>query len=146
MSNWYLQTGKDSDVVISSRVRLARNLEAYNFPNKNLKDESKKVYEKLEEITPSLGYGLKFLKLDNIDDITKISLMEKHLISPDFAMNSKPNKAIIINDDENICIMVNEEDHMRIQVFTAGFELDNLVGLITEIDILMNQFALQRNI
>ena len=60
--------------------------------------------------------------------------MEKHLISPDFAMNSRPNKAIMINDEENICIMVNEEDHLRIQVFTAGFELENLVGLISEID------------
>ena len=134
MSNWYLQNGKDSDVVISSRVRLARNLVEYNFPNKHLKDESKEVLNKLEEITPSLGYGLKFLKLDNMDDITKISLMEKHLISPDFAMNNKPNKAIIINDDENICIMVNEEDHLRMQVFSAGLELENLVGLMTEID------------
>ena len=133
MSNWYLQNGKDSDVVISSRVRLARNLVEYNFPNKHLKDESKEVLNKLEEITPSLGYGLKFLKLENMDDITKISLMEKHLISPDFAMNSKPNKAIIINDDENICIMVNEEDHLRMQVFSAGLELENLVGLMTEI-------------
>lgn len=134
MSNWYLQSGKDSDVVISSRVRFARNLIEYNFPSKYVKDESKNVFEKLEEITPSLGYGLKFLKLDNIDDVTKISLMEKHLISPDFAMNSRPNKAIMINDEENICIMVNEEDHLRIQVFTAGFELENLVGLISEID------------
>lgn len=134
MSNWYLQSGKDSDVVISSRVRFARNLMEYNFPSKYVKDESKSVFEKLEEITPSLGYGLKFLKLDNIDDVTKISLMEKHLISPDFAMNSRPNKAIMINDEENICIMVNEEDHLRIQVFTAGFELENLVGLISEID------------
>ena len=134
MSNWYLQTGKDSDVVISSRVRLARNLADFTFPNNKSKNETKKVFDKLEEISPSLGYGLKFLKLDNMDDITKISLMEKHLISPDFAMNNKPNKAIIINDDENICIMVNEEDHMRIQVFGSGLEIDNLVGLITEID------------
>ena len=134
MSNWYLQTGKDSDVVISSRVRFARNLVEYNFPNKNLKDESKKVFDKLEEIVPSLGYDLKFLKLDNMDDITKISLMEKHLISPEFAMNNKPNKAIIINEEENICIMVNEEDHLRIQVFSAGFDIENLVGLICEID------------
>ena len=59
MSNWYLQNGKDSDVVISSRVRLARNLVEYNFPNKHLKDESKEVLNKLEEITPSLGYGHK---------------------------------------------------------------------------------------
>lgn len=134
MSNWYLQNGKDSDIVISSRVRLARNLNQFNFPNKFIKDESKSVLDKIEEITPSLGYSLRFLKMENIDDITKISLMEKHLISPDFAMNSKPNKAILINDDENICIMINEEDHLRLQTFSAGLELENLVGLITEID------------
>lgn len=129
MSNWYLQNGKDSDVVISSRVRLARNLNKFNFPNNFIKDESKNVLDKLEEITPSLGYSLRFLKMENIDDITKISLMEKHLISPDFAMNSKPNKAILINDEENICIMVNEEDHLRVQTFSAGLELENLVRI-----------------
>ena len=65
MSNWYLQSGKDSDVVISSRVRAARNLAEYNFPNKMVRDDSKLVMDKLEEITPSLGYGLKFIKFTN---------------------------------------------------------------------------------
>ncbi|MBR2704444.1 MAG: protein arginine kinase [Clostridia bacterium] len=134
MSNWYLQTGKDSDIVISSRARLARNLAEFNFKNSYVKDESKKVLDKIEEITPSLGYGLKFLKMENIDYITKVSLMEKHLISPDFAMRDVKNQAILINDDENICIMVNEEDHLRLQVFSSGLEIENLVGLITEID------------
>lgn len=134
MSNWYLQNGKDSDIVISSRARLARNLAEFNFSNKYVKDESKSVMDKMEEITPSLGYGLKFCKMDNIDDITKISLMEKHLISPDFAMKNSSNKAILINDDENICIMINEEDHLRMQVFSSGLEIDNLVALVTEID------------
>lgn len=134
MSNWYLQNGKDSDIVISSRARLARNLAEFNFSNRYVKDESKSVMDKMEEITPSLGYGLKFCKMDNIDDITKISLMEKHLISPDFAMKNGGNKAILINDEENICIMVNEEDHLRIQVFSSGLEIDNLVALITEVD------------
>ncbi len=134
MSNWYLQTGKDSDIVISSRARLARNLAEFNFKNSYVKDESKKVLDKIEEITPSLGYGLKFLKMENIDYITKVSLMEKHLISPDFAMKDGKNQAILINDDENICIMVNEEDHLRLQVFSSGLEIENLVGLITEID------------
>ena len=134
MSNWYLQNGKDSDIVISSRARLARNLAEFNFSNKYVKDESKSVMEKMEEITPSLGYGLKFCKMDNIDDVTKISLMEKHLISPDFAMKNNSNEAILINDEENICIMINEEDHLRMQVFSSGLEIDNLVALITEID------------
>lgn len=134
MSNWYLQNGKESDIVISSRARLARNLAEFNFQNNIVKDESKSVLDKIEEITPSLGYGLKFCKMENIDDITKITLMEKHLISPEFAMKNKANQAVIINDDENICIMVNEEDHIRMQVFSAGFEIEHLLGLIAEID------------
>ena len=134
MSNWYLQTGKDSDVVVSSRARLARNLAEFNFKNSYTKDESKAVLDKLEEITPSLGYGLKLCKMDNIDYVTKVSLMEKHLISPEFAMKKGNNQAILINDEENICIMVNEEDHLRLQVFSAGFDVEHTVGLITEID------------
>ena len=134
MSNWYLQTGKDSDVVVSSRARLARNLAEFNFKNSYTKDESKAVLEKIEEITPSLGYGLKLCKMDNIDYVTKVSLMEKHLISPEFAMKKGNNQAILINDEENICIMINEEDHLRLQVFSSGFDVEHTVGLITEID------------
>lgn len=134
MSNWYLQNGKESDVVLSTRIRLARNIKEFEFPNRYSKEESKKILEKLEEITPSLGYGLKFIKLEDIDDITKISLIEKHLLSPEFAMSKEINKGILINDDENICIMINEEDHIRMQVFSAGLDLDNLLNLSIEID------------
>lgn len=134
MLNWYLQCGKDSDVVVSSRIRLARNFQKYQFPNKISIEESNNILQNLEEVVLSLGYGLKLLKLDNIDDITKISLIEKHLISPEFAMQENVNKAILINDDENICVMINEEDHLRIQVFSAGYELENLMKFAIEID------------
>ena len=134
MLNWYLQCGKDSDVVVSSRIRLARNFQKYQFPNKISIEESDNILQNLEEVVSSLGYGLKLLKLDNIDDITKISLVEKHLISPEFAMEENVNKAILINDDENICVMINEEDHLRIQVFSAGYELENLMKFAIEID------------
>lgn len=72
MANWYLQNGKESDVVISSRVRLARNLKEFRFPNKYSKEESAEILNKIKEITPSLGYGLKFINLKDIDDITKL--------------------------------------------------------------------------
>lgn len=134
MANWYLQNGKESDVVLSSRVRLARNITEFKFPNKYSKEESKKVLDKIREIMPSLGYGLKFIELKDIDDITKVSLIEKHLISPDFAMSKKENTAMLINEDENICIMINEEDHIRMQVFSAGFDIENLMNLAVEID------------
>lgn len=76
MSNWYLQNGKDSDVVISSRVRLARNLAEYNFIKKCSKEELEKILNDIKKIMPSLGYGLKFINLKDLDDITKISLVE----------------------------------------------------------------------
>ncbi len=134
MSNWYLQNGKDSDVVISSRVRLVRNLNGFKFLSKCSKEEQEKILEKIKEIVPSLGYGLKYLKLEDLDDITKLSLVEKHLISPEFVMNNNAKKAIIVNDEENICIMLNEDDHIKLQVFSSGQELENLMNLAIELD------------
>lgn len=134
MANWYLQNGKESDVVISSRVRLARNIKEFCFPNSYSNEESKMILNKIKDITPNLGYGLKFIELKDIDDITKISLIEKHLISPEFAMSKRENTAMLINEDENICIMINEEDHIRLQVFNSGFDIENLINLAVEID------------
>lgn len=134
MSNWYLQNGKDSDVVVSSRVRLTRNLAGFKFLNKCSKEEQEKILEKIKEVIPSLGYGLKYIKLDDLDDVTKLSLVEKHLISPEFVMQNNAQKAIVVNDEENICIMINEDDHLKLQVFSSGQELENLINLIVEID------------
>lgn len=134
MSNWYLQNGKDSDVVISSRVRLVRNLNGFRFLSKCSKEEQEKILEKVKEIIPSLGYGLKYIKLDDLDDVTKLSLVEKHLVSPEFVMQNNAQRAVIVNDEENICIMINEDDHLKLQVFSSGQELENLMHLIIEID------------
>ena len=131
--NWYLQSGKDADVAISTRVRLARNLSEFKF---NLKDKEsvKLLEEKIKDIPWTVGYGLKFFKLKDMDDITKMSLVEKNLISPEFALNKNELGSILINDDENICIMINEEDHLRIQVFSSGFDIENTLNLAKEVD------------
>ena len=134
MLNWYLQSGNESDVVFSTRIRFARNIEGYPFVNRYTKKDAIKIIEKLENIVPSLGYDLKLIKLKDLDDITKLSLVEKHLISPEFAYNKEEIGAILINDDENICIMINEEDHIRLQVLSAGLELENSLKLAMEID------------
>lgn len=134
MLNWYLQNGKESDVVVSSRIRLARNLREFPFITKAKKEDLEKIEEKIKEITPSIGYGIRFLKLKDIDDITKMSLVEKHIISPNFALKEESDGAILINDEENISIMINEEDHLRIQVLGAGFDIDNLMNFAVEID------------
>jgi protein arginine kinase len=139
MSNWYTQTGKNSDVVVSSRIRLARNIKGIPFVTKCKEEDLNKIINIMEEVVNSLGYGLKLFKMDKIDNITKLSLVEKHLISPEFISNSRNVvtqnlKAVLVNEDENICIMINEEDHLRIQVFSAGLDLENLKNLVVEID------------
>lgn len=132
--SWYLQNGKDSDVVISTRIRLVRNIKGIPFTTKCKKEDFKKVYALMKEATLSLGYGLRFISMKDIDQLTKNSLAEKHLISQEFAKSNNPYNAIIINDEENICIMVNEEDHIKIQVFCSGLDIDNLMNLAIEID------------
>ena len=132
--NWYLQSGKESDVVVSSRIRLARNIIEYPFETRCSKKENEEIVNKIKEVLPSIGYGLKILKLKDMDDITKMSLVEKRLISPDFVMNKNDIGAIAINEEENICIMINEEDHLRLQVFAPGYEIEELLKLMVEID------------
>lgn len=132
--NWYVQNGKESDVVLSSRVRLSRNIKGYPFTNRCTEEELKEIYNKIKDITPLIGYNLKFISMEDMDDVTKQSLVEKHVISPDFARTKMPYTAIIINDEENICIMVNEEDHIKLQVFTSGLDIDNILNLAIEID------------
>ena len=139
MSNWYVQTGKDSDIVISSRIRLARNIKGIPFTTKCKPEDLEKVINIMNNEVNSLGYGLKLFRMDKIDNVTKLSLIEKHLISPEFVAKTENSitqnlKAILLNHDENICIMVNKEDHLRIQVFSAGLDLENLKNLIVEID------------
>lgn len=133
--NWYLDSGKESDVIVSSRIRLARNIKNIPFKQKLSKEDINNLLEKVKFITPSLGYGLKFLKIKDMDDITKLTLVEKHVISPNIISDRDEDKsAILINDEENICIMVNEEDHIRIQIFTSGLDLQNTINLTKEID------------
>ena len=132
--NWYLQNGKDSDIVISSRIRLARNLKDYPFPTKFSNEQAGMVLETIKNIVPGIGYGLKYMQLKDIDELTRGELVEKHLISPEFLKNKKTDKAIIINEEENICIMLNEEDHIRLQLFSSGLELENLKNLAVELD------------
>lgn len=131
--NWYLQSGKDSDVVISSRIKFSRNLKDFKF---NLKDRNsiEQLENKIKDNLYLIGYDLKFIKLKDLDDITKQSLVEKNLITQDFAFNKSDVGSILINDEENICIMINDEDHLKLQVFTPGLDLENALNLAVEID------------
>ena len=128
--NWYLQSSENSDVIRSSRIRFVRNINGINF-KLGLKD--REILEnKIKDNIYNIGYGLKFLKLKDMDDITKRSLIEKNLISPAYSMNE--DGSILINDEENICIMIGGENHLNIQVFNEGLELENTLNLAIEIE------------
>lgn len=130
--NWYLQSGKESDVAISTRIRFSRNINGYSFnlSSKELENLENKIKESIYEI----GYGLKYLKIKDMDEITKISLLEKNLVTEEFLNKNQDKKSILINDEENICIMIGEEDHLKIQVYSAGLELENTLNLAIELD------------
>lgn len=129
--NWYLQSGKDSDVLISTIIKFSRNLKDFKFNLKSAQ-EIEKLENRIKEDIYQIGYGLKFLKLKDMDEITKQSLVEKGLISKAFSKNKEGS--ILINDEENICIMVGGKEHLEIQVFNSGLELKNTLNLAIEID------------
>jgi protein arginine kinase len=134
MNNWYLESGRESSVVISTRIRLARNFKDIPFGNKMTKNDAERVIKEFEKILPKLRIDLKILRLKDMDNLTKLSLIEKHIISHNFAMEKSEIGAIAINQEENICIMLNEEDHIRLQLFSAGLELKNIYKLAEELD------------
>ncbi|MCI8443575.1 MAG: ATP--guanido phosphotransferase [Clostridia bacterium] len=131
--NWYLQSSQDCDVAKSTRIRLARNLGEFRFQLEE-KEEIEKLEQKIKDNLYHIGYGLKFLRLKDMDDITKMNLVEKNLISPEFALKRGETGSILINDDENICIMIGGENHLAIQVFNCGLDLENTLNLAIELD------------
>lgn len=132
--NWYCEPGKENDVVLSTRIKLSRNFADLPFIYKATEKDLAECSNRVNKILPKLGYGLKLYKLKSMDIITKQSLLEKKLVNQEFISDNTDVEAIAINDEENICIMVNESDHMQIQVFSSGLELDNCFNLISEID------------
>lgn len=132
---WLEGTGPNSDIVISSRIRLARNLARVPFPHWAKKQDLEQVVVACQaafEKTPELADSL-FLRLDDYDNVDKQFLVERHLMSNEHAIRSA-QKALLVSPDEAIAIMVNEEDHLRMQVMESGFDLDTTWSVINSID------------
>jgi protein arginine kinase len=135
VASWLKGSGPNSNIVISSRIRLARNLSKMPFPHWAKKQDSEEVLvltKSAFEKTESLKDGL-FLRLDDLDNVDKQFLVERHLMSTEHAIRSN-QKALFVNPDENVAIMVNEEDHLRIQVMESGFDLDGTWNVVNSID------------
>lgn len=117
------------DVVLTTRIRLARNINGYNFPN-NMIDKKRK--ELVKDIKEKVGSEYTILELENMDDVTKKSLVETHTISKELLDGA--GTALILDEKNNITCMVNEEDHLRIQVFEKGFDLHKAYEEIISFD------------
>ena len=134
-SEWLKGTGPNSDIVISSRVRLARNLNKIAFPHWAAKAQSEKTLATITEAVEKVDIlkGTTIFKLADLDVLDKQFLVERHLMSREHAQ--KPNnKAVVIDHDEIVSIMINEEDHLRCQVMQSGFNLFEAWHIIDRID------------
>ena len=137
LSEWMKGKGPDSDVVISSRIRLARNLNSNPFPMLATNQQSKEVSDQiLDSIRqPEFNHigALESIHLDELNELEKRVLVEKHLISPNLA-NEARNGAVILSENESVSIMINEEDHLRIQCLYPGFQIKEAWDLANQID------------
>lgn len=137
---WINSPGPDSDIVISSRVRFARNLSNVPFPHLLSDKEAKTIVDDVYSTLKDNPVFSRDIELYNMNELTaeqKTMLSEMHLISLDLA-NSE-NGAVIVNQDETVSIMINEEDHLRIQMMLSGLQLDEALKQIDKIDDLLEQ-------
>ncbi len=141
MNKWYEKSGEQSDVVISTRIRLARNIEKYPFPyrlNSNMKSNV------IKDIKSALSneffniYNFEYLNTQNMSKIDLRSLMECHLVSPEFVKTSDC-KAFFLSSDNNVSIMVNEEDHIRLQVMKEGLDLNSTYDIADNIETKLDE-------
>lgn len=134
-SEWLKGTGPSSDIVISSRIRLARNIAKYPFPHWANKKQSEEVLNKVEVVRKKIGLLEKaaLFKIADLDGVDKQFLVERHLMSYEHAQKTN-SKALLIDDDEVLSIMVNEEDHLRIQVMQSGFNIVEAWEIIDKLD------------
>ena len=129
--NWYVQRGKDSDVVVNCKIMFSRNLRNHRFNTKNIA-EIQEIENEVKSKLHGIEHNLKFIKMKDLDDLTKMSMLEKGVIDETIMKNE--NTSILINEDENICIALNSQDHIEIQVFNSGMELESAFNLAKEID------------
>ncbi|MFQ5964860.1 MAG: protein arginine kinase [Candidatus Scalinduaceae bacterium] len=132
---WLRGSGKESDIVISSRIRLARNITGFPFLSRSNLKQKREIESLLKEtinksdITKELSY----INLKNTNVVDKLFLVERHLISKEHA-EGEGERGVAFGKSETISLMINEEDHLRIQVIRSGFELKNIWTIIDEID------------
>ena len=135
INEWFDGSGQLADIVISSRIRLARNLTGYKFLKRCSIAEKSEILKKLKDVLMSLELGDKifYISVDRAPDLNKHFMVERHLISRHHAFGKGP-RGVVIAEREFFTAMINEEDHLRIQVLKGGLQLSKCARQINHID------------
>ncbi|MDD4753258.1 MAG: protein arginine kinase [Desulfitobacteriaceae bacterium] len=137
-SKWMEGSGPNQDIVISSRVRLARNIKEIPFPHLLPENREREILDMVKNIVEgkvigNQGGAFEVTNLLELSTLEKWVLVEKHLISPEHAQSNGP-KGVALRVDEAISIMVNEEDHLRIQCLLPAMQLNEAWHLANQVD------------
>ena len=139
LTHWISADGPERDIVLSSRIRLARNLENERHPNFANNEARRAISERVQEtIAKQDKIKLKYLNITDLAEIEKEILVEKHLISPAHAKGDC-EKGVFLDEKESVSIMLNEEDHIRIQVLAAGMQLNKLWEIANDFDDILEE-------
>lgn len=125
-SKWMEDQGPDSEIVLSSRIRLARNISNISFPYLAPDSQTEEVQKQVFNVYEQRKKDFEGFTVHRVKDIALLQrqiLVEKHLVSP-LLIQEPHNSAVLVRQDEAVSIMVNEEDHLRIQCLLPGLQLE----------------------
>ena len=136
---WYKDAIADQRQILSSRVRLARNIKKYRFQQKlSQEDAAQMVIEANGALARAGAKMFHQMDISALGEAERKVFLEKHIISPEFLKGSLP-KSLLISDDQNISVMINEEDHIRIQSLQPGDKLTEALESANQIDDLIEE-------
>jgi protein arginine kinase len=130
---WLRGSGPESDIVMCSRIRLARNLADFPFSNRASRSEKAEIENIVKNSITDTGLELFYQDVYNLSALDRQFLVERQLISREHQAAEGP-RGVAIGPEENVSIMVNEEDHLRIQVMLSGFSLPEVWDQINRLD------------
>ncbi len=134
---WYDRIGAENDVAVSSRVRLARNLTGYPFGTRLTKEQTEELIGKVSAVFRGRD-GWEIAECTDMSGTEKAALVEKHIISREFAQRKGPS-VLIRNPKKSVYIMVPEEDHIRIQGIAPGLDLKSALANVTEAEEMLDE-------
>jgi protein arginine kinase len=140
INEWFDGSGPLADIVVSSRIRLARNLAGHKFLSRCSNNEKSEILDRLRDVIMSLDLGDKvfYVSVDKAPTLSKHFLVERHLISRHHAFGKGP-RGVVIAEREFFTAMINEEDHLRIQLLKAGCQISQCAQQINRIDDMIEE-------